>query len=605
MSVNNLCFKSIGEIQDYTYHIDKYQRRYRWKMEQVEKLLDDLLEFMDSPNNDTFYCLQPIVMYKNSKRNKTKSDYLYELEQIEENQFPEKAIELLANKNEWDIVDGQQRLNTISLILNALDGKTNITILTESRNDKNNFGFTLDEIFKERNKETIKRWIENNLKNEEKRNKFAQLIMNRVKVIWYEINEEPDVVYNRLNTGKIPLTDAELIKALLLCSNQKNNGKEDIGIKQTEIATGWNNIEYKLRDNSFFFFLFSPENDNNSRMDVMCRIIYDYQLLDKEKLDEEKRISSKQYSSYPVFNYILDKKKYLKDLKRDVWDDIIMELFNTFLEWYNDVELYHYIGYLIATNEKNVGRLYQNWITKKSKSQFLDSLKEVIYEKLKNRVNDDSIEKSRCRDILLFHNIQTAIQMNKSSLKQDTLNPFSYRFPFDLFKKEKWDVEHIEPEMPCDFTKTEDQKAYVNCFSTLSVNESNEQKNDTENKTDISFNDFLKEHPLKVELSEGEKNSLKNYVLLDYKTNRSYQNSIFPVKRRIIAEKDMGTSKKENNSTFIPPCTRNVFMKYYSSLYREPTVWTREDANNYLKDIKRMVEMIKPQKNEEQTNNDK
>ena len=351
MSVNNLCFKSIGEIWDYTYHIDKYQRRYRWKREQVEKLLDDLLEFMNSPHNDTFYCLQPVVMYNNPKRNKTKPDYIYELEKIEDNDFTEKAIKLLQNKNEWDIVDGQQRLTTISLILKALDEKTKIKIKTESRNDSDNLGSKLDEVFKKQNKDTIEKWIKNKLQDDEKKS-FFELIMNRVKVIWYEINEEPDVVYNRLNTGKIPLTDAELIKALLLCSNQ-NNSSDNIEIIQSEIATGWNNIEYKLQDNSFFYFLFSPDNDNISRMDAMCRIIYDYQLLDIEK------ISPNKYSSYPIFNYILDKKKVLKDLKRDVWDDVIMELFNTFLEWYNDVELYHYIGYLIATKKINIGKLYK------------------------------------------------------------------------------------------------------------------------------------------------------------------------------------------------------------------------------------------------------
>ena len=148
MSVNNLCFKSIGEIRDYTYHIDKYQRRYRWKREQVEKLLDDLLEFMNSPHNDTFYCLQPVVMYNNPKRNKTKPDYIYELEKIEDNDFREKAIKLLQNINEWDIVDGQQRLTTISLILKALDEKTKIKIKTESRNDSDNLGSKLDEVFK-------------------------------------------------------------------------------------------------------------------------------------------------------------------------------------------------------------------------------------------------------------------------------------------------------------------------------------------------------------------------------------------------------------------------------------------------------------------------
>ena len=92
-----------------------------------------------------------------------------------------------------------------------------------------------------------------------------------------------------------------------------------------------------------------------------------------------------------------------------------MELFNTFLEWYNDVELYHYIGYLIAIKKFNIGELYKKWITQESKSSFLNSLKKEIYDSLRNRVDESRKEKRSCRDILLFHNIQTSIQLNEFS----------------------------------------------------------------------------------------------------------------------------------------------------------------------------------------------
>lgn len=595
MNVNNLCFKSIRDIQQFNYIVEKYQRRYRWRIEQVEKLLDDLLEFKNFQLNDLFYCLQPVVMY-NANKNKSKLEYLSDLEKIEENQFQKKAIEYLQN-NIWEIVDGQQRLTTISLILNYLDNHIKIEIDTKNRNQED-FGYKLDSVFKKRNSQAIATWVNSNLKDEIQKKQFVQFIMDRVKVIWYEINEDPDVVYKRLNTGKIPLTDSELIKAFLLCSNHKNNDRDDIEIIQTEIATGWNNIEYKLQDDSFFFFLFTPENENNSRMDAMCRIIYDYDLLRKEEGDTPK------YSSYPVFNYIHDQKKTgIKALKRDVWDDTILELFNTFLEWYNDVELYHYIGYLIAIKKFNIGELYKNWITQESKSSFLNSLKKEIYDSLKNRVDESRKEKRSCRDILLFHNIQTSIQLNKTGSVQDSMDTFSYRFPFDVFKKEQWDVEHIEPETQCDFSRPEDQDSYIKCFRTVSDNEPNfHETNDSDNNKNISFEDFLKEHPYQVELDEDAKNSLKNYVLLDSKTNRSYKNAIFPVKRSIIAKKDMGTAERGKSSAFIPPCTKNVFMKYYSSIYINPTVWTKEDANNYLKDIERMVEMINPEKKEQMNN---
>lgn len=599
MNVNNLCLQSIKEIQGRNYVIEKYQRRYRWKTEQVEKLLDDILAFSKGSSNNAFYCLQPVVMHRYNA--KSKADYLLKLNEIEEEQFFEKAIEYLQDNSNWEIVDGQQRLTTISLILKCLN-QDYINIKTITRNEEDNLGSNLDNVFKKRNKGVIDGWIKDNLGSDnEKRNHFVQIILNRVKVIWYEINENPEDVYKRLNTGKIPLTDAELIKALLLCSRQNDSlDNNEIGIIQSEIANEWNNIEYKLQDDNLFFFLFSTES-NTSRMDSLCRIIYEHQLLDLAEKE-----SNVQYSSYPVFNYISDKITKqniitIRDMKKYLWDDMIMELFNTFLEWYNDVELYHYIGYLIATNKKCLGELYRDWITQKSKTCFITEIKGFIYGSICNRVNDEPKEKTSCRDILLFHNIQTAIQMNRVGVCNSTgNNGFNYRFPFDSFKKERWDVEHIEPETECDFSNPEDQKWYRRCFPEPSIkNLDLSDNNNSDNDSNISFNEFREKHPYHIDLDENEKNSLKNYVLLDSKTNRSYKNAIFPVKRMIIAQKDLGLTEENNLTTpFIPPCTRNVFMKYYSSLYLEPTVWTKTDAENYLQDIKRMVDKINPENKE-------
>lgn len=41
-------------------------------------------------------------------------------------------------------------------------------------------------------------------------------------------------------------------------------------------------------------------------------------------------------------------------------------------------------------------------------------------------------------------------------------------------------------------------------------------------------------------LNDAEKNQIWNFCLLDEHTNRSYGNSVFPVKRRIIMGKEMG-----------------------------------------------------------------
>src|SRR5690606_41975657 len=73
-------------------------------------------------------------------------------------------------------------------------------------------------------------------------------------------------------------------------------------------------------------------------------------------------------------------------------------------------------------------------------------------------------------------------------------------------------------------------------------------------------------------------NDISNLVLLDARTNRSYKNAVFPVKRNTIIE-------REKEGTFIPICTKNVFMKFYSNSVNQMTFWGDTDREKYLSDI--------------------
>jgi len=76
--------------------------------------------------------------------------------------------------------------------------------------------------------------------------------------------------------------------------------------------------------------------------------------------------------------------------------------------------------------------------------------------------------------------------------------------------------------------------------------------------------------------------------LLDRGTNRSYKNDSFKNKRNKIIE-------NEKNGTFIPVCTRNVFMKYYSKELKDLEIWNENDRADYLDDLKRVVYNFKSQ----------
>ena len=105
-----------------------------------------------------------------------------------------------------------------------------------------------------------------------------------------------------------------------------------------------------------------------------------------------------------------------------------------------------------------------------------------------------------------------------------------------------------------------------------------------------------------IRLSQIEKNKIWNFALLDSSTNRSYGNAIFPAKRRVIIGKDQGKrffpptvdengaivecKVQESQSSFIPPCTKSVFQKYYNAASSDFNTWNKEDAIAYMNNIK-------------------
>lgn len=78
-----------------------------------------------------------------------------------------------------------------------------------------------------------------------------------------------------------------------------------------------------------------------------------------------------------------------------------------------------------------------------------------------------------------------------------------------------------------------------------------------------------------------EKNFIWNFVLLNSSTNRSYGNSIYPVKRRRILQDEF--------NVYTPVGTRNVFEKAYSKKINQIMCWTKTDALAYWKDLQTVV----------------
>ena len=68
---------------------------------------------------------------------------------------------------------------------------------------------------------------------------------------------------------------------------------------------------------------------------------------------------------------------------------------------------------------------------------------------------------------------------------------------------------------------------------------------------------------------------IANLALLDQRTNRSYKNAVFAVKRQRVLSLDQA-------GIFVPLCTRNVFLKCYSPQVDNVMFWSKADRNGYM-----------------------
>ena len=618
-SDNRIELKTVTELCGMNFYIPNYQRGYRWTEQQVKDLLNDINEFNDE---NGFYCLQPLVVKRREK------DVFKKIK--EEARDINDVYNYL--KGTWEVIDGQQRLTTIFILMRCL-GITDrhYTLKYETRSGSEQFlGGNLE--MNEENidyfhissaKQVISEWLKNkdcfSIKD------FKKKLLEKVNFIWYEsVDEDPIKVFTRLNIGKISLTNSELIKALFLNrSNFDIKANGDIKLRQQEIASEWDKIEYSLQNDEFWLFLHEKGYDHPTRIDFIFDLICEANDL---KLDNYKeKIGTDDYRTFRYFyeyfksdisaeecnNFPKEDSKIVKCWKT------VKRYYQTFEEWYNDLELFHYIGFLIDCKGDNIIKdLLYKWNQQTDKKSFLKDLRNEVKNVIDKcpELKEDGSNKRECKPILLFHNIQTVINQNQSQRHNEKYEMGTfYKFPFHLYKLESWDVEHINSNTTNPEEDVESQREWLlNIY--LSVKEELQEKikeyfNSSSEDNKTLFEEIKKEVPFgNIEWTQEEKNRIWNYALLDSSTNRSYGNSIFSGKRRIIIGKDKGkliaipklskdgklvmTDEQNSTSSFVPPCTRQVFLKYYSATAGNNNYWTIEDAQSYLSDIESCIKKL-------------
>ncbi|MBI0025700.1 DUF262 domain-containing protein [Bartonella sp. M0187] len=641
--------------------IPGYQRGYRWNDQQIYDFLNDIFEFYEQFKNgkeNKIYFLQPVVVMENYS---------------EETGSDEKE-----NEPEINIVDGQQRLTTVLLLNSILLNKLNkyvpkntdynfsndITIKNDEPRhniNKNKFiNYTLtintrnasDEFLKRVAKgmeatksecksidlyflykayDKIKQYIHKMDNKGINWIEFYRIFANQVKVLWYAIDNSDSsgeiAAFTRLNSGKIPLTNAELSRAALLNpayykskdNKDDNQNLPDIETERGLISIGWDNLEYELRKPEFWGFLGFSENDCSSnvkdqrnksfedeRYQTRIDFLLDFHFSQKNKdntknKDEDNTENSDRDRNLPPFIKLEDE---LKDAKKNnfstnnvkqIWESIQLDLWKL-QTWYDDNDLYHWIGYLFAEKRMNPDLF----------SKFKDLKKDELKEKVKGYIAsfyrdlDTALEytydtnEPGCERLLFLYNVEYVRSMKTTGTK--------HRYDFSAHHQKKWTIEHINAQN-VEGLNTKEQwliwlkshRGVLDSRVQIEENKKNEligrvnelidklERSEQSKSSDLG-NEFLRlsnEIVEKINDVYGIKDlhELSNLALLDGSANSVLNNSIFRVKQNKIIEE-----MKQGN--FIPPATQAVFLRLFSMEEQDHLYWTANDRKAYLGDIK-------------------
>lgn len=644
--MENFKFLSISELKGKQFFIPNYQRGYKWEKEQVEDLLNDIEEFMNSEPDKVgqSYCIQPLVVgYADTE------DTL--LKKVKDaNSITD--IEGILSHRKMEVIDGQQRLTTIFIMLSSLgvnsSNEFHYSLDYETRPNSRQFLEKLCSVnllgeAEEEAQENedffhiyeahivVNKWLEKkeaDLKNNYKdfKDQYIHTLLNRVKFIWYLSSDpNPVQVFRRLNDGKISLTDAELIKALVLHCDDKSS-------KITyERASEWDSFEVLLQDDELWLFIQNEiKYDKPTRIEWIFDMICEKDLLGLENIKKDFREdlgtdNHKTFRYFDLFIRLNNNHLEYEEMATIIWNHA-KGIMAAIKEWYTDSQLYHYVGFLIHQRFP-VAAIYESWTEQGiSKKQFLKYLETQIRIKLNLCKDLSKVYKNKreCLPLLLLHNIEEVLWQNRG-LQEDRrygMGAF-YKFPFHLYKKEErkgkrngWEIEHIASNSG-DSDEIKEQAFYLET-SKLAISDQALYKR--VESFDFSAEDAavlfstlreeIRRHLKEEEWSDNDKNKVWNFTLLDSGTNQEYQNSVFPFKRLFILNKEAGikTSLRYDDKemkaiivtegraiSFIPPVTKKIFTKAFTQSPTNLHSWTTQrDAKSYLLDLELKTEKYLP-----------
>lgn len=614
---------------NYQFSIPSYQRGYRWESteaggedeqeaKQVDDLLNDLTYFVTSnPHKKANYYLQPLMI---------------------------KPRLLADGSYEWDVLDGQQRLTTMLLVLKCLKerlyggqqfGLYELKYANRKQLDFNRITFdrasadydfpkaneNLDSYYVRKAKDRIERWYDNELSNNSSlSDKFKEMLFYpdetrgvnsspalRAKFIWYNVqalqpgapqlngNRQHDIeVFNRLNRGKISLTDSELIKALfLLCIKVAPAYGSSLLTPET-LVRKWDDMGKKFQNEEFWNMIAPKGADYSNRLDLLFDFIKDCS-------------GNGKGSAYRFYYKKMHGLLTSPDINKveELWTEV-KQYFDTLCKWHENVHKHNFIGYLIENGEE-LANIYSSpdLETKIRKGLGLENVDEI--DTLRYYDNEGY---KKIRKVLLLFNVLTC-------------DKFGQKFPFNLYRDNTFDVEHVNSQTDNPIEKIDEKIAWVKqqAIPCLWIDRNETDTNGILTSGAREARDlitegvqFLRDVKLNNNRDTGskfkgyrtaveyyyasgnrntgmfEKDAIGNLALLNSSINREYKNALFPQKLRTLKRSDQ-------EGVYIPLCTKYMFLKYYSNPQANVSAfsmmrWRQEDQDEYTEAIKESIRKI-------------
>lgn len=578
--------------------IPEYQRGYKWGDTPVNKLLNDIERFETSDNNeDKFYCLNNLTLVKNKE-----------------------------DQDVYHVVDGQQRLTTITIILACLkhlcndglpkfEGKIRYEIRQQTQDFiskliKNERFHTKDgedpfnELFRKNeytwdefigsNKEydfqdifyifnaykTIFIWLKD---HENSRDIFIAKLLNNVKLI---VNNVPDIenestLFGNLNSNKVPLDGADLVRALIITNVAKIESENFDDTLKRKIHINERRVRIGLQIDSIMHWWKNP---NHQKYYQLVTKTVKTDLTNNIKFSEENNPINHLYKLYSIVhnNGIISLDCFDKEIFK-TWGNIL-NLQRVLEQWYDNDKLYHAIGFVLRHGGVNFFDLYTELIKDDSTiGEFYKYLLGKIKEKMDNLgvlepnqdENKDWYDGEDVIPVMVLLDIISESEKNR-------------RIPVEMFKKNDEDKEHIFPQTPLGAVTNKkdikDRKGILKSYIEL-VN--NNLSNGKKIYLGKPLDEWTEEEMMSTTLDDLQNeinkeikrvvpiHRLGNICLLDKKVNRSYGNDFYTAKRLDIVHHYF-------NSTLIRPHVIEAFDK--SWLERDPSKMSQEYLNTWNAD---------------------